>query len=175
MKKVAVLASTRGTTFQGLLGRKIPGVEFVCLLSNKKKNLALEKARNADIPAYGGLTEEEMIELLVDHNAEYILLIGFMRILSPDFVKAFEGKIFNVHPSLLPKYAGGMNNSVHESVLENGDSESGCTVHLVTAEVDEGPILVQKSCPVEEGETVDSLKAKVQALEVDAFTELLSS
>lgn len=146
----------------------------MCLLSNKKNNLALERAENAGVPAYGGLTEEEMIELLVEYNAEYILLIGFMRILSPEFVNAFEGMIFNVHPSLLPKYAGGMNNSVHESVLENGDKESGCTVHLVTTEVDEGPILVQKSCSVEPGETVDSLKVKVQALEVDAFEELLT-
>jgi phosphoribosylglycinamide formyltransferase-1 len=78
-----------------------------------------------------------------------------------------------VHPSLLPKYAGGMDTNVHEGVLKNGDTETGCTIHFVTDEVDGGPILIQKKCNVEPGETVDTLKIKVQKLEGTAFIEAI--
>ena len=102
-----------------------------------------------------------------------VLLIGFMRILSRGFVSAWEGKIVNVHPSLLPKHAGGMNESVHQQVLDAKDKETGCTVHLVTTRVDEGPILVQKKCVVDPEDTVGSLKNKVQRLEGEAFIEAI--
>ena len=98
-----------------------------------------------------------------------------MRILSPGFVDRWGGKIINVHPSLLPKYAGGMNNDVHESVLAAGDKETGCTIHLVTKEVDGGPILLQKSCPVFENDSVESLKERVQELEGKAFIEVINN
>jgi phosphoribosylglycinamide formyltransferase-1 len=76
---------------------------------------------------------------------------------------------------LLPKYAGGMNNDVHESVLAAGDKETGCTIHLVTKEVDGGPILLQKSCPVFENDSVESLKERVQELEGKAFIEVINN
>jgi len=98
-----------------------------------------------------------------------------MRILSPAFVDRWSGKIINVHPSLLPKYAGGMSNDVHESVLAAGDKETGCTIHLVTKEVDGGPILLQKSCPVFENDTVRSIKERVQKLEGKAFIEVINN
>ena len=98
-----------------------------------------------------------------------------MRILSPRFVDRWDGKIINVHPSLLPKYAGGMNNDVHESVLAAGDKETGCSIHLVTKEVDGGPILLQRSCPVFESDSVESLKERVQKLEGEAFIEVINN
>ena len=98
-----------------------------------------------------------------------------MRILSSEFVDRWFGKIVNVHPSLLPKYAGGMNSDVHKSVLAAGDKETGCTVHLVTKEVDGGPILLQKSCPVFENDSIDSLKERVQKLEGEAFIEIINN
>ena len=79
----------------------------------------------------------------------------------------------NVHPSLLPKYAGGMDTNVHEEVLKNRDKETGCTIHFVTDELDSGPILIQKKCAVEEGDTVETLKSKVQILEGEAFLEAI--
>ena len=79
----------------------------------------------------------------------------------------------NVHPSLLPKYAGGMDTNVHEEVLKNKDKETGCTIHFVTDELDSGPILIQKKCAVEEGDTVETLKSKVQILEGEAFLEAI--
>ena len=84
-----------------------------------------------------------------------------------------QDKILNVHPSLLPKYAGGINNNVHRDVLSNNDSETGCTIHYVTADVDSGPILIQKKCKVQPGDTVESLKDRVQHLEGQAFIEAL--
>ena len=95
--------------------------------------------------------------------------------MSSSFVNKWRGKVVNVHPSLLPKYAGGMNSSVHEQVLLNKDSETGCTIHLVTPEVDEGPILLQRSCPVFEGDSVESLKKRVQKLEGEAFVEVIKN
>lgn len=96
-----------------------------------------------------------------------------MRILSSKFCKEWNGRILNVHPSLLPKYAGGMDTNVHEEVIKNGDLETGCTIHFVTEAVDSGPILIQKKCSVDKNETPDSLKTKVQALEGDAFIEAI--
>ena len=96
-----------------------------------------------------------------------------MRILSAEFCRKWQDRILNVHPSLLPKYAGGMDTNVHADVLKNGDTETGCTIHFVTEEVDVGPILVQKSCYVDIEDTVQSLKTKVQALEGAAFIEAI--
>ncbi len=79
-----------------------------------------------------------------------------------------------MHPSLLPKYAGGMDTNVHQEVLNNGETETGCTIHFVTEKVDGGPILIQKSCPVEYDDTVESLKKKVQTLEGHAFVEAIN-
>ena len=92
-----------------------------------------------------------------------VLLIGFMRILSSTFCQEWEERILNVHPSLLPKYAGGMDMNVHEEVIKNKEVETGCTIHYVTETVDNGPILIQKKCSVGANDTPDSLKKKVQS------------
>ena len=94
-----------------------------------------------------------------------------MRILSAGFCQKWRDRLLNVHPSLLPKYAGGMDINVHENVLRNGDKETGCTIHFVTEDVDGGPILIQKRCSVNIGDTVETLKTKVQRLEGEAFIE----
>ncbi len=86
----------------------------------------------------------------------------------------WRDKILNVHPSLLPKYAGGMDTNVHQEVINNGDTKTGCTIHFVTEKVDAGPILVQKSCKVDKSDTIKSLKNKVQDLEGKAFLEAIN-
>ena len=80
-------------------------------------------------------------------------------------------RLLNVHPSLLPKYAGGVDVNVHEEVLRSGERETGCTIHFVTEDVDSGPILIQKKCNIDDNDTAETLKAKVQALEGEAFIE----
>ena len=94
---------------------------------------------------------------------------------SSTFCRNWAGKILNVHPSLLPKYAGGMDTNVHSEVLRNNDHETGCTIHFVTEEVDSGPILVQKKCSVNKKDTISSLKEKVQKLEGEAFIEAIKT
>ena len=112
---------------------------------------------------------------LSNYQIDLILLIGWMRILSPVLVKSYKNKIINVHPSLLPKFAGGMDTNVHKEVLDAGETETGCTIHYVDETVDGGEIILQKKCIIEPYDTPDTLKAKVQKLEGEAFVEVIAS
>lgn len=183
--KLAILGSTRGTDLQAIIdaiesGELNASIEIV--ISNKKDAYILERAKNHNLPAvYVPAKKEEtreeydqkLINQLTNYPIDLILLIGYMRIVSPLFINAYRGKIINVHPSLLPKFAGGMDLNVHEEVLKAGEKETGCTIHLVNETVDGGKILLQKKCAIEPGETVGSLKAKVQKLEGEAFIEVI--
>lgn len=181
--RVAVLGSTRGTDLQALIDAISSGnlrATISMVISNRKDAYILERVRsygipNAYIPSINKSREQfeqEMIDCINQSGGtDLVLLIGFMRILSPLFVHAYEGRIYNVHPSLLPAFASEMDLDVHQAVLDSGCEYSGCTVHIVTEQVDAGPILVQKRCKVEPGETSDSLKAKVQKLEGLALIE----
>lgn len=106
-------------------------------------------------------------------GVELVVLIGYMRILSPAFISDWQGRIINVHPSLLPDFDGLMDLAVHRAVLAEHKLETGCTVHIVTEEVDQGPILVQKKCPVHLEDSPEILKARVQALEGAALVEAI--
>ena len=184
--KLAVLGSTNGTDLVPVVGAERSGslsASVDVIISNNESSGILKKARHYGIENYfichknkkRGVFDFEMSQILEDKKIDLILLIGFMRILSSEFVDRWFGKIVNVHPSLLPKYAGGMNSDVHKSVLDAGDKETGCTIHLVTKEVDGGPILLQKSCPVFENDSIDSLKERVQKLEGEAFIEIINN
>ena len=181
-----MIGSTNGTDLVPIVeaigsGDLSATVEVV--LSNNETSGILKKARGYGIENHfichknkkRDVFDFEMSQILEDKKIHLILLIGIMRILSSEFVDRWFGKIVNVHPSLLPKYAGGMNSDVHKSVLDAGDKETGCTIHLVTKEVDGGPILLQKSCPVFENDSIDSLKERVQKLEGEAFIEIINN
>jgi len=188
--RVGVLGSTRGTALQGVLDAladgSLPGVELVLVVADKPTAPILERAQSAGLKtlcldaksdALKGLTREQydarVTEALREAGAELVLMIGYMRIVSPAFVHAWQGRMLNVHPSLLPAFGGLMNKSVHEAVLAAGVSETGCTIHLVTDQVDGGPIVLQRRCAVLPGDTVDTLKDRVQALEQAAFVDVL--
>ena len=184
MIKLGVLGSTNGTDLQAILDSVASGElngDVSVVLSNQKNAYILERAKNHNVPAFFLSHKEksreefdaEMTAILKEHTVDLVLLIGFMRILSAKFCQEWQDRLLNVHPSLLPKYAGGMDTNVHEIVLKNGDTETGCTIHFVTDEVDGGPILIQKKCNVEPDETVDTLKTKVQKLEGMAFIEAI--
>jgi len=184
MIRLGVLGSTNGTDLQAILdavsARELDAVVAV-VISNRTGAYILERAEINNVSAFfishkGKKREEfdgEITAVLKEHSVDLVLLIGFMRILSPEFCRAWQDKILNVHPSLLPKYAGGMDINVHEEVLKNKDTETGCTIHFVNEEVDAGPILIQKKCNVDPDDTVDSLKTKVQTLEGEAFIEAI--
>ena len=184
MIRLGVLGSTKGTDLQAILDaihNDVLDAAVVVVVSNRENSYILERARNHNIPdifvSHTGKTKDEfdreITAALLQHNADLVLLVGFMRILSAEFCRKWQDRILNVHPSLLPKYAGGMDTNVHEEVLRNGDMETGCTIHFVTEEVDAGPILIQKKCAVGGEDTVESLKTKVQELEGMAFIEAI--
>jgi phosphoribosylglycinamide formyltransferase-1 len=182
--RVGVLGSTRGTAVKGVLDAIAAGtldVDLRIFISDKPTAPILDRAKLYKVPSLfldpTGLTREQYDERvsaeLRKANVDLILLIGYMRILSPHFVAEWSGRLLNVHPSLLPAFAGLMNRKVHEAVLSAGVPETGCTIHIVTEEVDGGPVVLQKRCPVLPGDTVDSLKERVQALEQIAFIDVL--
>ena len=184
--RVGVLGSTRGTALKGVLDAIAAGtldVDLRIVLSDKPTAPILDRARLYKVPSLfidpTGLSREQydnrVSDALHEARVELVLLVGYMRILSPHFVAQWSGRLLNVHPSLLPAFAGLMNRKVHEAVLSAGVPETGCTIHQVTEEVDGGPIVLQKRCPVLPGDTVDSLKDRVQALEQSAFIDVLRS
>ena len=184
MIRLGVLGSTRGTDLEAILSainNKKLAAEVSVVISNRENAYILTRAKNHNVPSFFISHKDKSREefdknvttILKQYNVELVLLIGFMRILSAEFCQAWRDRVLNVHPSLLPKYAGGMDMNVHEEVLKNGDHETGCTIHFVTETVDGGPVLVQKRCTVETNETMATLKLKVQALEGGAFIEAI--
>ncbi len=182
--RLIILGSTRGTDMQAIIDAIQTGIlnaRIEVVISNKADAHILERAKNHNIPALfldpKGMSREEYdVQLstrLEQYTPDLIILIGYMKILSPVFVRQWKGRIWNVHPSLLPKFAGGMDLNVHQAVIDAGETETGCTIHEVDEGVDSGKIILQKSCPVEPTDTADTLKAKVQKLEGEAFVEAI--
>lgn len=184
MISLGIIGSTRGTDMQAIIDAiqaKTLNATIKLVASNKKEAYILERARQHHLPAlfvdptemtreaYDAILSNEMRMAKVD----LIVLIGYMRILSAGFVEHWQNKMINVHPSLLPEFAGGMNHDVHAEVLKAKKKETGCTVHMVTEEVDGGPIIVQKKCEVLPDDTVETLKTRVQALEGQALIEAI--
>lgn len=122
-------------------------------------------------PNYGA----ELLDELARAQVEWICLAGYLRLLPPEVLTRYESRILNIHPALLPKYGGkGMYGlRVHEAVLASGETESGCTVHFVTENYDEGPIILQKKCTVEKDDTPETLALRILNLEHQAFSEAL--
>jgi phosphoribosylglycinamide formyltransferase-1 len=182
--KIGVLGSTRGTALQGILdaiSARALNVSLVLVVSDKRNAPILERADRSRVPTLfldpAGLKRDEydrqVTDALRQAGAELVLMIGYMRIVSTSFVEEWKGHLLNVHPSLLPAFGGLMNQKVHEAVLAAGVSETGCTIHQVTEEVDGGPIVLQKRCSVLPGDTPELLKDRVQDLEKLAFIEVL--
>lgn len=170
--RVAVLASGHGTGLQSIIDHVELGIlkntEIVIMVTNNPDAQAIERAKRHGIRheiAFGDIEEiERMLQGIVrTMNIDLVVLAGWMKVLSEDFVSSFPYRIVNIHPSLLPSHGGkGMYGiKVHEAVMRSGDTETGCTVHFVIPEVDKGPVIAQKKIPVE-NDTPLSLEAKVQ-------------
>lgn len=174
--KIAVLVSGGGTNLQALIDAQQSGIlvsgEIVCVISSKAGAYALERAKKAGIDAVTvsrkdcrDLEEFEsgIIKALTAHNAEVIILAGFMSILSEDFTKRYSNRIINVHPALIPSFCGkgyyGL--KVHEEALKKGVKVSGATVHLVNEVCDGGEILAQKAVEVKDGDTPETLQRRI--------------
>jgi len=180
--KVGVMASGRGSNFQAILKElnkgNLPDVEISHLIVNKKDAQVIKIAKKQNIP-YSIIEsknktrtefEKEIIHIFREKNIEIIVLAGFMRILSSNFVNEYKHKIINIHPSLLPAFPGA---HAHRDVIKSGVKKSGCTVHFVDEGVDSGPIIMQASINLEKGETEDSLSKKILIKEHQIFPKVL--
>ncbi|MBI4053051.1 MAG: phosphoribosylglycinamide formyltransferase [Candidatus Diapherotrites archaeon] len=179
---IAVLGSTRGTDLQAVIDAIKSGkldARISIVISNRPDASILERAKNSGISAKPieskGKSREafdkELLQELEPHRPDLILLIGYMRFLSDAFVQKYRNRIMNIHPSLLPAFAGGMDRNVHQAVLDAKARETGCTLHFVDETPDGGPIILQKIVAVAGNDTADSLKEKVQEAEQEIIVE----
>jgi phosphoribosylglycinamide formyltransferase 1 len=180
-KRVGVLLSGRGSNFLALSDAVERGdipAEIALVVSNREEAPGLEHARRRGyptrfIPSQGRDREEfdrEVVAELKEAGVEIVCLAGFMRLLSPYFVRAFPHRVLNIHPSLLPAFPG---LHAQKQAVEWGVKVSGCTVHLVDEELDHGPIVMQEAVPVEEGDDEDSLSARILRVEHRVYPEAL--
>lgn len=181
LSRVAVLLSGRGSNFVALAEACARGeapAQLVLVISNKPDAPGLERARELGIPGLAipskGLSRDEherkMIEAIEMARAEWVCLAGFMRLLSPDLVARFPQRILNIHPALLPSFPG---LDAQHQAWEYGAKISGCTVHLVDAGCDTGPIVLQRAVPVLEGDSADTLAARILEQEHVAYPAAL--
>ena len=180
MKKIAVFASGNGSNFQ-VIAEEFP-VEFV--FSDHRDAYVLERAEKLGVLSYAFELKEfenkvdyeaALVELLEEHQIDLICLAGYMKIVGPALLAAYEGRIINIHPALLPKFGGkgmwGMH--VHTAVIDAKEKESGATVHFVTAGIDEGEIILQGKVAVNEGDTPEKLAEKVHGVEYEIFPKAI--
>jgi phosphoribosylglycinamide formyltransferase-1 len=176
--RVAILISGRGSNMRALV-EKARGYEVILIASNKPDAAGLEWARARGLNTWTadskGIGREEfdrrMNTALEEHQVGTIALAGFMRILSPWFVEKWRGRIVNIHPSLLPKYRG---LDTHARAIEAGDAVAGCSVHLVTEELDAGEVLGSAEVPILSGDTPEKLAARVLDVEHALYPKILS-
>ncbi|MEM0553193.1 MULTISPECIES: phosphoribosylglycinamide formyltransferase [Aeromonas] len=174
MMRILVLISGNGSNLQAVLDHcasgKIAG-EVVGVISNKADAYGLIRAQEVGV-ATATLSQQQfasreeydaaLLALMADYQPDLVVLAGFMRILSPQLVRHFAGRMINIHPSLLPKYQG---LHTHQRAIDAGDSEHGASVHFVTEELDGGPVILQASVPIFEGDDADEVAARVQVQE----------
>jgi phosphoribosylglycinamide formyltransferase-1 len=179
LKKVAVLISGRGSNLGSLIAAQGDSYKIILVISNIADAAGLERAAAAGIATltipHAGKTRDafdgEMDAALRAASAEIVVLAGFMRILSDGFVRGWEGKLVNIHPSLLPAYKG---IKVHERVIEARETLSGASVHFVVPELDAGPVIAQASVPVHPSDTPDALAARVLDVEHRLYPEAVA-
>ena len=176
--KAAILISGSGTNLQSFIDKVAAGeldIEIVVVLSNKPDAKGLDRARNAGIATecvkHGDFADREtfdaaLVSTLGRYAPDVVVLAGFMRILTPVFIDHFAGRIFNIHPSLLPKYPG---LDTHKRAIDAGDEWHGSTVHFATEELDGGPPVIQGRVPVLPGDDADTLAARVLAVEHEIY------
>ncbi|MBI3645670.1 MAG: phosphoribosylglycinamide formyltransferase [Acidobacteriales bacterium] len=179
-KRIGVLLSGRGSNFEALAesvaAGRIPNAEIALVVSNREGTAGIEKAKARGIetrvlPSKGLQREEhdrQVVAALQEKGVELVCLAGYMRLLSPLFVRAFPGKILNVHPSLLPAFPG---LEAQRQALEHGVKVSGCTVHFVDENLDAGPIIIQATVTIRDDDTAETLSERILREEHRIYSE----
>lgn len=183
-RRLAILLSGRGSNFEAIADAvekgSIPDAEIVAVVSDVPAARGLQRARERGLPAHAvdrhdyrnrAAYEAEVLRILDTARPDLICLAGYMRMLSPDFVSRYRGRILNIHPSLLPKFAG---LEPQGRALEAGESVSGCTVHFVDEGMDTGPVILQRRVAILPGDTVEGLSDRILEQEHRAYPEAIS-
>jgi phosphoribosylglycinamide formyltransferase 1 len=179
--RLGVLISGRGSNFEAIannIARRKLDAEIAIVISNRADAAGLEIARERGIPMRvipsAGLEREAYDKLVIEelrtHQVDLVCLAGFMRLLSAHFIRAFPGRILNIHPSLLPAFPG---LDAQRQALEHGVKITGCTVHFVDEFLDSGPIVIQAAVPVLDNDTVDTLSTRILAQEHLIYTKAI--
>ena len=181
MLSFAVFISGNGSNLQAIIDATSNGLidgQICCVLSNKKEAYGLARAKKSNIPTiviehqnYENREEFDnaLLQSLQKYNPDLIVLAGFMRILTPVFIKPYLGKLINIHPSLLPKYPG---LNTHQKVIDNKDTEHGVTVHFVDENLDGGPICAQSTMKVESND-IKTLEKRIHELEHELYPKVI--
>jgi len=182
LKRLGILLSGRGSNFQAIAQAirefRLLGVEIAVVLSNREEAPGLKAAQQMELPAFcipskgmeRAAHDAEMAARLHQHRVDLVCLAGYMRVLTPEFVRAFPERILNVHPSLLPAFPG---LDAQAQALAAGVRVAGCTVHFVDEAVDHGVVVVQRSVPVLDDDTVETLSARILEQEHQAYTDAI--
>jgi len=182
-----VLVSGSGTNLQSIIDSIESGYlssKIAVVISSHSNAFALERAKKYGIPNFVVKPrnfssrqdyEDEMINILKKHKVDLVVLAGFIKVLSPHFVKAFPNRIMNIHPALIPSFCGDgfYGDKVHKAVLDSGVKITGATVHFVDEGTDTGPIILQKAVPVYDDDTVDSLGQRVREIEHQIYPDAI--
>ncbi|MFF6011783.1 phosphoribosylglycinamide formyltransferase [Rahnella sp. R3(2024)] len=183
MKRIVVLVSGEGSNLQALIDACQQGrinAQISAVFSNKSAAYGLERARLADIPAHAldvkayedrAAFDMALADAIEAYQPDLVVLAGYMRILTADFVQRFAGRMINIHPSLLPKYPG---LHTHRQAIDNQDDEHGTSVHFVTEQLDGGPVILQAKVPVFSDDSEDDLVARVQTQEHNIYPLVVS-
>ena len=183
MQRLGILLSGRGSNFMAIAEAiregRLPGAEIAVVLSNIPDAAGLKIARELGLPAIAipsagrkrAEHDAEVFAALRQHRVDLVCLAGYMRILSPEFVRAFPNRILNVHPALLPAFPG---LDAQAQALEFGVKVAGCTVHFVDEQMDHGAIILQRTVPVLDDDTAESLSARILEQEHIAYTEAIA-
>ena len=183
MIRIAIFASGSGSNAEKITQyfQEKENIKVSLILSNKKDAYVLERAKKLSVPARAftraELQSDAILEILRDHNIDFTVLAGFLLLVPSHLVEAFPERIVNIHPALLPKYGGhGMyGDNVHQAVVAASEKETGITIHYVNEKYDEGAIIFQASCPVNEGDMPEDVASKVHQLEYQHYPQVIES
>jgi phosphoribosylglycinamide formyltransferase-1 len=182
MKRIAIFASGSGSNAENIVKyfQNVPNITIVHVFSNNKNAYVLERMSFLGVPTTVFTRDEfyksrRIVDLLIENQVDMVVLAGFLWLVPAHLIQAFPQRIVNIHPALLPKYGGrGMfGHHVHEAVVENGETQSGITIHLVNEHYDEGDILFQATCDLTPEDTAGSVAQKVHELEYIHFPKVI--
>ncbi|AUJ52738.1 phosphoribosylglycinamide formyltransferase [Staphylococcus hominis] len=184
MTKVAIFASGSGSNFENIVSKvdkgQLNNIEITSLYTDHHDAYCIERAKQLKVMVHinepkdfenKGEYEQKLIQLLHSEEVEWIILAGYMRLVGPDLLNAYEGKILNIHPSLLPKYKG---KDAIGQAFNSGDKETGSTVHYVDSGMDTGEIIEQRKCDINPDDTKETLEERVKQLEYELYPSVIA-